>query len=256
MQHRRRRKLFPAPHAQEITALVNDLNGKDWSAACAAIEKLQRWVIANDGKDMSRFVPTVAPLFTYIGGGGIARRWSKMAVDVLVRLGDTALPQLQEALTSPDARLRWACAEIVTSIKPPQPSAVSLLAPLLTDNDSYVRRIVIECLGRLGTAANDAVPQLQTAAIGDEVPTNRLYACEALIKITGETSAYLPTLVAYLDNPDADASQLAVILLGDCGPAAKEAWRSLLKRVQPSRHLHPRMKRSRRWGRFTPMRRR
>jgi len=212
---------------RKMAELATDIKSSSMKVRSTAIKSLYHMCQANEGKDMTVFSPTVEPLVSMIGWGGIARRESEMAAETLRMIGKPALPALLAATKAPDARLRWASAEILTTMRPMEPTPVSILIPLISDRDPYVRRVSIECLGRLGKDAKEAAPSLQRA-MNDSVPGNRLFCHRTLIQITGEADPHVAQIALYLRDSEPENRQLAATLLGDCGPSAKSSWRDLL----------------------------
>ncbi|OVE77277.1 hypothetical protein BVX99_03100, partial [bacterium F16] len=68
---------------RDIAELARDIESDSREMRSKAIKSLYRLTQANKGKDMTRFSPAVEPLISMIGWGGIARRESKMAADIL-----------------------------------------------------------------------------------------------------------------------------------------------------------------------------
>lgn len=82
------------------------------------------------------------------------------AAEALGRIGAAAVPQLVEALRSPDADVRLKAVEVLGRMGPEAADAVGTLVPLLNDPDERVRKATIRTLGQIGPAAKEAVPAL------------------------------------------------------------------------------------------------
>lgn len=212
--------------SREIKALVQDLEDKDWKTRSKALGALSKRVEASKGRGTSAFSAAVEPLMSMIGWGGIARRDANIAADTLTRIGKPAVPKLVEGLSSPEARLRRACAEILTAIRPERPALIELLVPLIPDKDRDVRRACFRCLGSLGKDAREAAPFLERA-LGDPAPSNDIVCLMALIQITGQRDPYAAKIAAFLKHADPLARQAAASALGECDPPAKGLWRDL-----------------------------
>lgn len=145
----------------------------------------------------------------------------------------------------------------------PNPDAIPVLVELLADANSLVRRLALNCLGRLGPAAQSAVPamidtlrgdnedsvraraavalaevgsadRVTTAleeALVDPAPRVRRDAAVALWKVTGRTDAAVPVLVDMLQRNDFDTEH-AASGLSQMGPAAAAAVPALVARLR------------------------
>ena len=219
--------------APEIDALARDINSKDWETRRAAVASLHKMVIEKQGDDMAAFLPVVEPLMTLSGWGGIARKQSTTAADILAVIGKPAVPRLLAGLSSPEARERRVSARILTAMRPRPPGLTGALSPLISDNDRFVRWACYDCLGRLGKDAQEAVPLLK-AALVHLPPESNIYGRLALIQITGKTKPHVARIAALLRHNDASVRRLAASKLGDIGPPAKDSWKGLLRGLADS----------------------
>lgn len=133
-------------------------------------------------------------------------------------IGPDALPPLQHLLSTPDRlpALR-ALARYGPEAAPWIPSIVALLQK---DSDSEVRWNAARTLGKIGPAAEIAVPEL-VAALKDTDALVREHAAESLGDIGPGAAAAVPALVKVLKDPDARVRRDAVRSLGQIGAAAK-----------------------------------
>lgn len=101
----------------------------------------------------------------------------------LARIGPPALPALKEVATEGDAAARATAAEVLGTIRPVSPGAVSVLAAALRDDDSAVVRSAAEALRRMGPAAEGALAELRRRVSGetDESLLEELLAATASI---------------------------------------------------------------------------
>jgi RNA polymerase sigma factor (sigma-70 family) len=210
-----------------IAELAKQLRSKDWQERSAALEKLTKLIDQHAGGDMAIFEPVIGPLFDHVGWGGEAEKESRMAADLLVRIGRPAAPLLRQALQSAEARERRCAAELLVRIRPPGISLVALLRPLTTDKDHYVRRTAIEGLEALGPAARDAIDDLKKAT-KDASLTNQVRARAALARVTGDDEQ-VAALAEYLTlvEPCDGAAAFAASELERLGKQAKPAVRKL-----------------------------
>jgi hypothetical protein len=100
----------------------------------------------------------------------------------------TLVPALMETLRDQEWEVRWMAADVLAvTVGPEDREIVAALIPALSDISLNVRHSVAQALGRIGTPALDAVPALEHMRdSGDEHPSVRAAAAEALKKIRGE----------------------------------------------------------------------
>jgi HEAT repeat protein len=104
----------------------------------------------------------------------------RKAVEILSKLGDArAVETLLGVLRDSGSLVQYEIKEAMVRIGS---SAVEPLIEALRDPDERVRSSAISALGKLGTAAKDAIPAL-TKALEDNDPHVRTAAAEALQKI-------------------------------------------------------------------------
>jgi HEAT repeat protein len=85
------------------------------------------------------------------------------AAEALVSLGDSAVDPLIEKLDFPEENARNRVGDTLSKIKSPR--VVKALTAMLTDNKSvYARLGAVETLGKLGPAAQEAIPALKRAS--------------------------------------------------------------------------------------------
>lgn len=87
------------------------------------------------------------------------------AADALGRIGAAAVPELVQALSSPDAAVREKAVGVLGRMGAEAAPAVPSLTRLLDDPDPVVRKAAARTLGRIGPAAKDAVPGLMRALL-------------------------------------------------------------------------------------------
>lgn len=90
------------------------------------------------------------------------------AAAALGRIGQPAVPQLVEALTSPNPTLRHQAADTLARIGPSAKDAVPALVKAMEDQDPTVRKAAARALGQIGPDAADAVPQLIEMLLEDD----------------------------------------------------------------------------------------
>ncbi len=172
--------------------------------------------------------PLVEPLFKLSGWGGIARRNARMAEDLIVRIGEPAIPWLERRVIWRDGHDRRVAAELLTRIGPADDALAHMLCPLLTDSDEFVRRVAIDGFGIVGPAASDFVDDLESAATNDPKLSLRVSARISLIQITGASEERVRALAAFLEMKDeAEAGPRGQIKQSDIEAAASHAASAL-----------------------------
>jgi hypothetical protein len=109
--------------------------------------------------------PDALPLATHSSADYQLRpfgQWSEQqaAADALGRIGPPAVPQLVEALHSPDAEVRLQAAQVLARMGSDARDSVPHLVDLLDDPDERIRKTAARTLGRIGPDAGAAVPAL------------------------------------------------------------------------------------------------
>ncbi len=214
--------------ADDIRALAGELRSADWTTRSQALETVARRF--RDRREGDDFSSVVEPLLDFVGWGGIGRKEARIAQGLLVRIGEPAVPRVLDALRSEEARLRWSAAEMLAEMPAVRGRIVEILSPLLADKDAYVRRIVIERLGRLGGDARQAAPLL-AERVNRETPFNALCCREALIRIGERAAPHVEGIAAFLTHDDPDIRNAAASMLGRLGPSASSATAALLERL-------------------------
>lgn len=156
----------------DVTRLIQALSGRDFEAAQAARDALQKL-----GADA---LPGLIALIGRDDLPNLALQWE--AATALESAGEAALPALYPIMTGGASGARWAAGEAITYIGAP---SVPGLAARLRDPDVEVRQIAVYGLIYCGDAR--AVPAL-LEAMRDGDPDVRLGAMKALRRIADPTS--------------------------------------------------------------------
>jgi HEAT repeat protein len=144
-------------------------------------------------------------------------------IRALGRIGPAAaeaVPALRKELgTNCDAAL-----EALGNVGPAARDAVADVSVYLRDDEKGTRSAAARTLGDVGPAAKAAVPRLKML-LRDEHGEVRTWATYALLRVTGETTTYLPLLTDVLANQNEDPKvrQAAAAAVGRLGPTAKDA---------------------------------
>lgn len=160
------------------------------------------------------------------------------ATEVLGRIGPgarDAIPELERLSQSEDAELRGAAVMALWRIDGRTKQPVQTLRALLREQppappssgkkeppSPWVRARAARALGRIGPAAQEALPTLRAVSREKEM-LPRLAAAEALWRVEGNPTAALPVLRAALRDRDAEARRVAAEMLSVMGPSAKPA---------------------------------
>ncbi|MHC4314879.1 MAG: HEAT repeat domain-containing protein, partial [Planctomycetota bacterium] len=195
----------------------------EWTTALASAKAL---IEQQPAAEMHMFKPLFEPLFSKVSWGGIIRRESRTAADLLVRIGKPVVGFLLEKLKSTEARQRWSAIQILTEIGEPDAPVVSAIRPLLSDKDDYVRRVAIESLGKLGENARHAAEDLK-ATFNDTSVINQIFARATYIRIGHSKPEHIRAIAKYLESHDTkdevgygSVAAVAASVLGDLGPVA------------------------------------
>jgi HEAT repeats len=196
----------------------------------APVRTAAAWALAEAGPAAASALPQLRRLLH--DPDPLARAGAALA---LGRIGGGALPalaELVESLADPDDRVRWRAAGALDSIGPGT-VAVEPLTRLVHDPSCPGRGLAAQELGRVGSAARSAVPELIGAA-ADPRPDVRWRAVWALGRIgaplAGRRSAReigpparmaQPDLVPLLHDPSSSVRWRVAVALGAIG--AREA---------------------------------
>ena len=152
------------------------------------------------------------------------------------RLGDlgpaaqAAVPYLLKALDAEDSYVRRAAFEALGKIGP-TPESVSGLVAHLKTADANTVVMICEALAALGPGAQDAVPDLESV-LEDEDARQRVAAAEALWKITDSVEPARSALIVELEAESQYVRNRAMRVLGEMGPAAREALPILKEKLK------------------------
>ena len=133
--------------------------------------------------------------------------------EALVRMGSSAVVHLCRALGHPNRLARQGAAQVLGRIG--NPSSIASLCAALDDSDYFMRREVVEAVGRLHQkAADDRCAAALLKALGDDVGDVRREAVRAL-----KRSGHIPShesILALLRDSDSgkrrDAAELLMTL--------------------------------------------
>jgi HEAT repeat protein len=147
--------------------------------------------------------------------GGYKFLTMSRARQMLVLLGEVALPELTAGLTRPEMHIRVHCAEVLGWIR--SKAARPDLARALEDPSREVRTAAAVALGEIGPG--EAAPAV-LKALGDEVPDVRIEAALALAQVDPKLA--VPALRKALDRPANDIEAFR-----------REAWYALAAHGDP-----------------------
>jgi HEAT repeat protein len=157
------------------------------------------------------------------------------AVWKLAEVGEAArpaLPALRLALRDPEQQVRLKAAVPLLRLAGDQ-QALDLLLHDAADHSPNYRGGALVALGEVGPAAKKAVPLL-IRCLRDPEPFTHLFAAEALGKIGPDAGAAIPALAANLRAPDTDVRLKAAFALIQVGGDRRAALACLLAEVRSS----------------------
>jgi HEAT repeat protein len=159
------------------------------------------------------------------------------ALKALSTIGPAGVPVLQEALINNDTGATRSLPGIAYALYQIDQDQLSLVLPvllrLLRDDESQVRGDVIWSLGRIGTAAREAVPALLELA-QDENESSHL-RCEALEvawQLEQIPEHTLPLLTRFLHDEHEDIRRFAIETLAQRGSEAGASVPALIERLE------------------------
>jgi len=159
------------------------------------------------------------------------RRAAARALFEIKASGDTFAEATVESLADADPQV---VANAVESIVALGPSVVPQVTDGLASKD--LRNLVARILYRLGPDAKEAVPALVTAleTAGDDADSNEFrYLAQFTLGRIGPASApAVPLLLKSLASEDEEVRVTAIFALAKIGPAAKEAVPALMQKVK------------------------
>lgn len=147
------------------------------------------------------------------------------AEEALLKIGPDALPELTAALGSAGPRVKVACAIVLGRMGPAAQGAVPTLVGALKDEDADVSRTAVRALGEIKDprAVNPLIETFYRDLSSDNP------APAALGKIGGEA---IPALVEKLGGDIAEIRGFSAAALGEAGPPARLAVQPLIARLK------------------------
>ncbi len=215
-------KAGPKAREAALPALLIALRDPD-----AGVRKAAGEAMAGLGPPAATDVPA---LRTALREKGAPPELRAQAANSLGKLGAgarEAVPELAEALASPDVAVRRAAAAALVQIGPPAKGALLRLIDALGDKekDKEVRRLALEAIARLG--ADGKLASVDVANLIDDIdPATRKAAGAALAAIDPDAAlpAYARALFVKDDGVRLDAAEFLVSL----GPKARPRTADLI----------------------------
>ncbi len=135
------------------------------------------------------------------------------AAELLARLGSLALPELIRHLNAgfPEQTRRCA-AHALGQIGPPAAAALPHLAPLLNEEEIYLRTTVIEAIGRIAPPAE--VIHLLRPYLRDRQGRVRSDILKVVVGLGADALPLLPDLLYLVRTEDSDRDNLSLALAG------------------------------------------
>lgn len=144
--------------------------------------------------------------------------------DLVIALNDKSILRVH-GFEAPAVRYQAALA--IVSIDPKQELVVPALVEALADRNSFTRVSAAEALGKMGTIAEAAVPNLERALATDSDGVVRIFAAHSLGQINGSTACVVLTRVLKTDK-DASVRARAARVIATLGPTCLRAIPALV----------------------------
>jgi HEAT repeat protein len=148
---------------------------------------------------------------------------------------------LSKSLSDPIMLVRWNAILAFSHMGPDAKEAVPALVRALEDKSNRqvlnplpksVFDMTVETLGRIGPDAKDAVPALSTVMTSEKNIIYRVIAARAIWRITKDTKATMPVILAGLKSDNFEASDAAIETADMMGSDAKESVPLLIKALK------------------------
>ncbi|MEX0702861.1 MAG: HEAT repeat domain-containing protein [Planctomycetales bacterium] len=152
------------------------------------------------------------------------------AIEALAKLGPAGEPAVRKLLAELDDEFaRHDAAAALGAFEAHAERVVPVLAARLRDPDVEMRRRAAAALGRLGTKAKSALPDLIALLEDEQI---REAAATALGGLGAEAAPAVPALAKLLEIDELDCRRAAAAALGAIGPPAGPAVPALLRLLQ------------------------
>lgn len=171
----------------------------------------------------------VKPLVPKLNAGEPPER--QIAAQMLGAIGPAAreaIPALQKATQDNDSNVQAAALEALVKVSPGD-AIKPLVLKLYHASESPGREKAAQMLGSMGSAARDAIPALQEAAARDSNADVHAAAQDALVYVKATRQDAVKLLVEASNDSSWKMRQKAAQVLGEMGPAAREAIPALQK---------------------------
>jgi HEAT repeat protein/outer membrane protein assembly factor BamB len=174
--------------------------------------------------------PRSLPLLRRFLSGG-SQDLEVVTVEILRRIGPSAVPLLVELLQDERVSMRRDAADALIDLPPHTEAIQPALRRALTDEDAQVAGDAARALGALGPSASPSVAAL-VKTLSHEDAYVRVYAAEALASIGPKAAAATTELARAVDDPEPGVRFAACEALAGIGPAAEPAVPQLIKALK------------------------
>jgi HEAT repeat protein len=151
--------------------------------------------------------------------------------ETLAAYGPPIVPQLMQALSSTESRVRSGAASTLGMIRPRPKKVLGALAPLMKDSNAEVRAAAIWGIVGLGKRAEPVIPNLVIALRDDDAKVQEA-ASYAFSEMGEKAAPALPALIDALQSSNTCVRGNAAGAIGTIGPRARGAVRALVAGFQ------------------------
>lgn len=189
------------------------------------------WALGRIGPEASEAIPYLKEFLTNEDDGTKIATLTALG-NMKEKAKELSLEIKEILLKDRNSNVRYYAAQALGEIKPSKDEIINALIETLKQDQSAVQNGAIDALGKMGSNAKKAVPDLIKALDNNELRTNAIYA---LGHIGEEAKDAVPALVKISNNEENTGHAAIFYALGNIGPAAKDAVPTLMSFVSKPR---------------------
>jgi HEAT repeat protein len=178
---------------------------------------------------LAKIGPTAVPLL--LSSLNDKRSHIEQIAEALAMIGRPIGASLNQAIKSPEPRVRRGAALALGQVRPVAHDTVRILTAGLGDNDNDVRAAFITAIGYLGPRASESVPAVR-ALLRDKSPVIRLQAVRVLAQSAARDDRLVGDLTSLLKTEsEAIVERLAIDTVRSLGPQGFNALEVIIGKL-------------------------